>query len=106
MSMMTAMVRRYLQLLLFAGATIVATWPQVAPAHHRFSQEQCALLESKIDALRFVQVALGDDNSPTYQFTPGVAETSLASHAAARLGVTGDQLLSLIERNIEAAKRS
>jgi len=52
MSMMTAMVRRYLQLLLFAGATIVATWPQVAPAHHRFSQEQCALLESKIDALQ------------------------------------------------------
>ena len=50
--MMTAMASRYLLLLLFAGATIVATWPQFAPAHHRFSQEQCTLLESKIDALQ------------------------------------------------------
>jgi DNA mismatch repair protein MutS2 len=63
-------------------------------------------LEQKrqIDGLRFLQVALGPRHEPTYQFAPGVAQTSLASQAAARLGVTGDQLLALIERNIAAAK--
>jgi DNA mismatch repair protein MutS2 len=56
--------------------------------------------EKKIGELRFLQVQLGADQEPTYQFVPGVAETSLAGHAAARLGVTGEQLMSLIERNI------
>ena len=56
--------------------------------------------ERKIADLRFLQVDLGADEKPTYQFAPGVAQTSLAGHAAARLGVTGEQLLSLIERNI------
>jgi DNA mismatch repair protein MutS2 len=56
--------------------------------------------ERKIDDLRFVQVELSPDHQPTYQFVPGVATTSLAGHAAARLGVTGDQLLALIDRNI------
>ena len=59
--------------------------------------------EKKIRELRFLQVELGADERPTYQFVPGVAQTSLASHAAARLGVTGDQLMSLIERNIARA---
>ncbi|CAN5173327.1 hypothetical protein BH09MYX1_BH09MYX1_32960 [soil metagenome] len=57
-------------------------------------------LERKITDLRFLQVALGPDHEPTYQFAPGVASTSLAGHAAARLGVTGDQLMFVIERNI------
>jgi DNA mismatch repair protein MutS2 len=56
--------------------------------------------ERKIADLRFIQVDLGPDERPTYQFAPGVARTSLAGQAAARLGVTGDQLLSLVERNI------
>ena len=56
--------------------------------------------ERKIADLRFLQVELGSDERPTYQFAPGVARTSLAGQAAARLGVTGDQLLSLVERNI------
>jgi DNA mismatch repair protein MutS2 len=56
--------------------------------------------ERKIADLRFLQVDLGPDERPTYQFAPGVARTSLAGQAAARLGVTGDQLLSLVERNI------
>lgn len=60
--------------------------------------------ERKIDDLRFLQVALGADQKPTYQFTGGVARTSLAGHAAARLGVTGEQLMSLIERNIAQSK--
>ena len=52
-----------------------------------------------IEDLRFLQVELGPEHRPTYQFTPGVASTSLAAHAASRLGVTRDQLLSLIDRN-------
>jgi len=61
--------------------------------------------EAHIADLRFLQVLLGPDNhEPTYQFGPGVATTSLAGHAAARLGVTGDQLLSLVDRNIALAK--
>jgi DNA mismatch repair protein MutS2 len=56
--------------------------------------------ERKISELRFLQVALGPDQQPTYSFTPGVASTSLAGQAAARLGVTGEQLMGLIERNI------
>lgn len=60
--------------------------------------------EARIDALRFLQVCLGPDQKPSYQFAPGVAETSLASHAAARLGVTADQLLTLVERNIDACE--
>jgi DNA mismatch repair protein MutS2 len=58
--------------------------------------------ERTIPGLRFLQVALGDDHAPTYQFKPGVAATSLAGHAAARLGVTGEQLLALVERNTRA----
>ncbi len=61
--------------------------------------------ERKIEDLRFLQVQLGPSHEPTYQFVPGVAKTSLAGHAAARLGVTGDQLMALIERNIAAAAR-
>ena len=56
--------------------------------------------ERKIADLRFLQVELGEGERPTYQFAPGVARTSLAGQAAARLGVTGDQLLTLVERNI------
>jgi len=58
--------------------------------------------ERKIDDLRFLQVVLGADHEPTYQFGPGVARTSLAGHAAQRLGVTGEQLMKLIERNLKA----
>jgi DNA mismatch repair protein MutS2 len=55
--------------------------------------------EGTIDDLRFLQVELDPGQRPTYRFTPGVARTSLARQAAVRLGVTGEQLLSLIERN-------
>jgi DNA mismatch repair protein MutS2 len=60
--------------------------------------------ERTIEELRFLQVELGPEQRPTYQFAPGVAHTSLAGHAAARLGVTRDQLLSLIDRNTVKAK--
>jgi DNA mismatch repair protein MutS2 len=57
--------------------------------------------EQKIPDLGFIQVDLDAERRATYQFVPGVASTSLAGQAAERLGVTGEQLLSLIERNIE-----
>ncbi|HEY8077252.1 MAG TPA: DNA mismatch repair protein, partial [Labilithrix sp.] len=56
--------------------------------------------------LRFFQVELGKEDKPTYQFVPGVARTSLASQAAARLGVTGEQLLALVERSLGQQHRA
>lgn len=42
--------------------------------------------------LEFLQVAVDGTGRPTYQFTAGVAETSLAVHTAERLGVTYGEL--------------
>lgn len=56
--------------------------------------------ERSIPDLDFLQVELGAERRPTYQFTPGVASTSLAGHTAERLGVTADQLLLLVEGNL------
>jgi DNA mismatch repair protein MutS2 len=60
----------------------------------------------RVDALRTLQVELGAGERPTYQFVPGVAKTSLAHRAAERLGVTRDELKSLVERNTARAKPS
>jgi DNA mismatch repair protein MutS2 len=60
--------------------------------------------EKKIEGLRFLQVELGADHEPTYQFVRGVAKTSLAGQTAARLGVTGEQLAQLVDRNVAQAK--
>ncbi|MCC6214991.1 MAG: DNA mismatch repair protein [Polyangiaceae bacterium] len=57
--------------------------------------------ERSIPELEFLQVELGADRRATYQFVPGVATTSLAGHAAQRLGVTGEQLSSLIEQTLQ-----
>jgi DNA mismatch repair protein MutS2 len=56
--------------------------------------------QNSIPDLRFLQVALGPTQNPTYQFSPGVARSSLAGVAAARLGVTGEQLTALVERQL------
>lgn len=53
-----------------------------------------------VPGLRFLQVALGPNQTPTYQFAPGVAKSSMAGVAAARLGVTGEQLAALVERQL------
>ncbi|MEP7121984.1 MAG: DNA mismatch repair protein [Byssovorax sp.] len=55
--------------------------------------------EQKVEGLRFLQVELDHSHKPTYQFVAGVATTSLAGRAAARLGVTRDELADLIDRN-------
>jgi DNA mismatch repair protein MutS2 len=62
--------------------------------------------ERRIADLRFFQVELDQHQQPTYQFIDGVASTSLAQRAAERLGVTGDQLLSLVERNVALAEKA
>jgi DNA mismatch repair protein MutS2 len=55
-----------------------------------------------VPKLAFFQVELDQDQFPTYRFIPGVAQTSLAHRTAARLGVTREELLALIE----ASKRA
>lgn len=57
------------------------------------------LEESHDPRLRFLQVELNEREQPTYAFVPGVAKTSLAARAAARLGVTREELLDLVEKN-------
>ncbi len=52
-------------------------------------------------SLEFLQVESREDLTSTYQFVPGVAETSLAAATAERLGVTFDELATLIDRRRE-----
>ena len=52
--------------------------------------------EQPVANLRFLQVDLNKDQRSTYQFVPGVAETSLAAHTAQRLGVTFEELSALV----------
>jgi DNA mismatch repair protein MutS2 len=52
--------------------------------------------------LAFLQVELDHHQWPTFRFVPGVAETSLAHRTAARLGVTREELLALVEKSKRA----
>lgn len=47
--------------------------------------------------LLFRRAELDGERRPTYRFAPGVADSSLASETAARLGVTREQLAALVE---------
>ena len=49
--------------------------------------------------LTFLQVDLDANEKPTYQFVSGVATTSLAHRTAERLGVTRQELISLLKSN-------
>lgn len=51
-----------------------------------------------VPTLEFLQVELDENDRPTYGFVPGVAKTSLAHKTAARLGVTRDELVTLIAK--------
>jgi DNA mismatch repair protein MutS2 len=77
--------------------------PQALVTTHFLSFAARLEREGSLGDLRFLQVELGPEQRPTYQFTGGVARTSLAGQAARRLGVTGEQLMSLIDRNISSA---
>jgi DNA mismatch repair protein MutS2 len=51
-----------------------------------------------VAGLQFLQVAMGEDETYTYQFVPGVAPTSLAAATARRLGVDRYELRRLLHR--------
>ena len=52
-----------------------------------------------VPSLEFLRVESNEDLQSTYQFVPGVAETSLAAATAERLGVNFEKLSALIEAN-------
>src|SRR5690606_5647146 len=79
-------------------------WPQAFITTHFLTFAARLERERKIPRLGFLQVELDANRRPTYQFTRGVARTSLASDTAERLGVTGEQLLMLIDRNLRLAQ--
>ncbi len=62
--------------------------------------------EQPVKSLEFLQVETDDDLSSTYQFRPGVAETSLAAATADRLGVSFEQLSELIDQRRQAAGKA
>lgn len=78
--------------------------PQAFVTTHFLAFAQRLDNEKKVPGLRFLQVELGADRRATYQFKPGVATSSLAEETAERLGVTGDQLLHLVEQNLRKHK--
>jgi hypothetical protein len=53
--------------------------------------------DATLPNLRFLQVDLDQEQRSTYQFVPGVAETSLAAHTAKRLGVIFEELSELVD---------
>ena len=59
-------------------------------------------LESEpiVSGLEFLQVEVGEDQTSTYQFASGVAETSLAAVMAERLGVTYEELGAVLDRRL------
>jgi len=82
-------------------STLARLEPQVFITTHFLAFAARLERERKIAGLGFLQVELGADRRATFQFVAGVAKTSLAGHAAERLGVTRDQLDSLVERNTQ-----
>ena len=72
--------------------------PQVLLTTHFLDAARRLEEEAAIPRLCFMCVELGQDATPTFQFVPGVAETSLAREVAARLGVTREELEALVDR--------
>jgi DNA mismatch repair protein MutS2 len=80
--------------------------PQAFISTHFLAFAERLRQSSKIPHLAFLQVELDEQRRPTYQFVPGVASSSLAAHTAERLGVTGEQLSALIQKNLLVRQRS
>lgn len=80
--------------------------PQAFISTHFLAFAQRLERDGKIPRLAFIQVELDAERRPTYQFVPGVATSSLAAHTAERLGVTGEQLSALIQRNLRVRRLS
>jgi DNA mismatch repair protein MutS2 len=84
--------------------TLTRLHPQAYITTHFLEFAARLARENEIADLRFLQVVLTANQQPTYQFAAGVATTSLAAVAAARLGVTGDQLMALVDRHLARAQ--
>ncbi len=59
-----------------------------------------------IGGMEFLQVEVGGGQRSTYQFVPGVAQTSMAAAMAKRLGVTFEELTSTVEERRQARQPS
>jgi DNA mismatch repair protein MutS2 len=79
--------------------------PQVLVTTHFLDFAARLCRDRPVPQLEFLQVELGPDNLPTFQFVPGVATTSLARHVAQRVGVTREQLEGLIARRRHELQR-
>jgi DNA mismatch repair protein MutS2 len=75
--------------------------PQAFISTH-FLQFAARLAAEAGERRSFLQVELDARNLPTYQFLPGVASASLAQQTAARLGVTREELMALVDRQRRA----
>ncbi len=73
--------------------------PQVFLTTHFLDAARALEQDALVERLEFLQVEL-DGETPTYQFVPGVAPTSLASQVASRLGVTREELEKLLDARL------
>lgn len=81
--------------------------PQVFVTTHFLDFAAQLQADPHVERLQFLQAALDEKNRPTYAFSPGVAKSALAAETAARLGVTLEELASLVaRRKAERVKRS
>jgi len=80
--------------------------PQAFISTHFLAFAERLQQAAKIPNLAFLQVELDQQRRPTYRFVPGVASSSLAAHTAERLGVTGEQLSALIQKNLRVRQLS
>ena len=71
--------------------------PQAFITTHFLQMASRIAQKPPVPGLMFLQVELDKHQFPTYRFVPGVADTSLAHRTAARLGVTREELLALVE---------
>lgn len=72
--------------------------PQVFVTTHFLDFAKELEAEPPTERLEFLRAALDERNRPTYQFERGVAKTALAAETAARLGVTLEELASIVAR--------
>jgi DNA mismatch repair protein MutS2 len=76
--------------------------PQAFITTHFLQMASRIAQKPPVSGLMFLQVELDKHQFPTYRFVPGVADTSLAHRTAARLGVTREELLALVETSKRA----
>ena len=79
---------------------------QVFISSHFLNLVQSLSIDSPIPRVEFLRVQLDENNQPTYQFVPGVAQTSLANVLAERLGVTREVLERMVEAKTRNARKA